>query len=104
MRQKIKAITDLAPTIHITETRHMIDFIGYYMKLFPIFSDIIITLNELTKKNAPFKWTKQYQKSLDYVKQVITTNPILVYPNPDKQYHLFTESSKHLEWHLYTVH
>ena len=33
---------------------------------------MIRPLNELTKKNVPFKWTKQCQKSLDYVKEVIT--------------------------------
>ena len=38
---------------------------------------------------------KQSQKTLDYVKEVINTNPILVYLNQDKQYNLFTDSSKH---------
>ena len=73
----------------------MIGLIGYYRKIFPILSDMIRPLIELTKKNIPFKWTKQCQRRLDYVKQVITTNPILVYPNPDKQYHLFMDSNKY---------
>ena len=33
---------------------------------------------------------------LDYVKEVITTNPILVYQDPHKQYYLFMDSSKHV--------
>ena len=33
--------------------------------------------------------------NLDYVKQVIASSPIIVYPDPDKQYHPFTDSSKH---------
>ena len=60
----------------------MFSLIGYYRKFFPIYSYMIRPLNELTKKNAPFKWTKVCQKSLDNVKQVITTNPILVYHLP----------------------
>ena len=43
----------------------------------------------------PFKWTEQCQSSLDYVKQIIATSPILTYPDPYKQYYLFTDSSKH---------
>ena len=43
----------------------------------------------------PFKWTDQCQKSLDYVKQITTTSPTLAYPDPEKQYYLFTDSSKH---------
>ena len=52
-------------------------------------------LNELTKKNIPFIWTKLCHKSLDYAKQVTTTSPILAYPDPDKQYYLFMDTSKH---------
>ena len=46
MRQKIKAITDMAPITNITEARHMIGLIEYYRKFFPIFSDMIRPLNE----------------------------------------------------------
>ena len=35
-------------------------------------------------------------QSLDYIKHIIMTSPILAYYDPDKQYYLFTESSKHL--------
>ena len=50
MRQKIKAITDLARVTNITEAQHMIGLLGYYRKFFPVFSDIIRSLNELTRK------------------------------------------------------
>ena len=41
MKQKVKAITDLAPTTKIAGARNMIGLIGYYRKFFPIFSDMI---------------------------------------------------------------
>ena len=40
MKQKVKAITEIAPTNNNTEARHIIGLIGYYRKLFPIFSDV----------------------------------------------------------------
>ena len=95
MTQKVKAITDLASATNITEARHMICLIAYYRKFFPIFSDMISLLNALTRKNIPFRWIDQCQKNLDYVKQIITTSPILAYPDPDKQCYLFTDSRKH---------
>ena len=95
MKQKIKAIMDLAPTTNITEAHHIIGLIGYYRKFFPIFSDTIRPLNKLTRKSVPFRWTDPSQRSLDYIKQVIATNPILVYQGPNKQYYLSTDSSKH---------
>ena len=56
LRQKIKAVSDLACTTNITVTWHMLGLIGYYRKYFPVFSDMIRPLNELTKKNISFKW------------------------------------------------
>ena len=59
LRQKMTAVTDLAPTTNITEVWHMVGLIGYYRKLFPVFSDMIRLLHELTRKNVPFNWTEQ---------------------------------------------
>ena len=57
MKQKVQAIKDLVPETNITEAYHMIGLISCYRKFFPVFSDIVQTLNELTQKNIPFKWT-----------------------------------------------
>ena len=57
VKQKIKAVADLAPATNITKARHIIGLVGYYRKLFPVFSDTIKPINELTRKNAPFQWT-----------------------------------------------
>ena len=56
VKQKIKAITDLAPATNITDARCIIGLVGYYRKFFPIFSNTIRSLNELTRKNISFKW------------------------------------------------
>ena len=86
---------NLAPATNITEARYMMCLKGYYRRFCSVFSDMIRPLNELTKEDVHFKWMEQCQKSLDYIKQVFTTNPILVYPDLDKQYYLFKDSSKH---------
>ena len=52
MKQKTKAIKNLAPATNITKARHMIGLIGYYRKFFPVFNDMIRPLNELTKKTC----------------------------------------------------
>ena len=84
MKQRVQAIMDLVPATNITEACHMIVLISYYRKFFPVFNAMMLLLNELTKNNIPFKWMKLCQKSLDYVKQVITSSPTLVYHDLDK--------------------
>ena len=63
MRQKTKAITDMAPTTNITEARHVIGLIEDYRNFFPAFSDMIRPLNKLTMKNVPFKWRDNVRKA-----------------------------------------
>ena len=41
MKQKEKAIIDLALATNISEVSHIVELIGYFRKFFPIFSDII---------------------------------------------------------------
>ena len=74
MKQMVQSMMDLLPATNITKVCYMISSISYYRKFFPAFRDIMLPLNKLTKKNVPLKWTKQCQKSLDYVKQVITSS------------------------------
>ena len=41
IKQKVKAINELAPTTNITKAGHIIGLKCYYRKFFPIFSDAI---------------------------------------------------------------
>ena len=50
MTQIVKVITDLALATITSDIRNTIGLIGYYRKIFPIFSDIIQPLNEFSKK------------------------------------------------------
>ena len=58
-------------------------------KFTPMFSLIVSPITSLTKKNIPC------QTALDTIKQAITNNPVLIYPDPNKQYHMFTNASNH---------
>ena len=60
-----------------------------------MFSFIVSPITSLTKKNIPFVWTAACQTALDTIKHAITNSPVLIYPDPNKEYHLFTDPSNH---------
>ena len=60
-----------------------------------MFSSVVSQITSFTKKHIPFVWTGASQTSLDTIKHVITNSPILIYLEPNKQYHLFTDASNH---------
>ena len=47
----------------------------------------------MLKKNVPFVWSKQCPDALDYLKEIFCNKPILLFPNPNKDYILYTDAS-----------
>ena len=47
----------------------------------------------MIKKNIPFNWSQKCQTSLDYLKDIFCSKPILQFPDPNKDYILYTDAS-----------
>ena len=95
LKQNVQAILNLAPPSNVTQVRHILGLASYYRKFTAMFSSIVSPITSLTKKNVPFVWTAVCQTALDTIKHAITNSPVLINPDPNKQYHLFTDASVH---------
>ncbi|KAG8172455.1 hypothetical protein JTE90_004429 [Oedothorax gibbosus] len=51
-------------------------------------------LHRLTEKQQKFTWTPECDEAFDHLKSVLTSAPILAYPEPDKMFILDTDASK----------
>ena len=47
----------------------------------------------LTRKYAHFKWSDVHQKAFEFLKESLTTVPLLVYPDLNKPHVLYTDAS-----------
>ena len=92
--EKTFAIKDFAPPTNVHEVQVAMGMFNYYRKYIPNFAEIAKSIVGLTKKNTKFQWTEKCQLEFDTLKKYLTEGPILVYPDPDKDYHLFTDVSK----------
>ena len=95
LKQKVQAIIDLAPSFNETQGRHLLGLASYFRKFIPMFSLLVYPITSLKKKNASFVWTASCQTALDMIKHTITNSSVLIYPDPNKQHHLFTNLSNH---------
>ena len=75
--------------------KQFLGLVGYYHKFIPRFSDIARPLNALTRKGHEFIWDIVCEQSFQMLKQMLTQEPILVYPDPSKLYVLFMDASKY---------
>ena len=91
--EKLDAIKNLPPAKNMDEAHQILELLGYYKSFTPAHADITIPITNLLQKNVPFVWSQQCQAVLDYVKEIFCSKPILQFPNPNKDYVLYTDTS-----------
>ena len=93
--EKLDSIDDMPTPRTLKEVKQFLGLVGYYRKFIPRFLDIARALNALTRKDHEFMWDPICEQPFQLLKQMLTQEPILVYPDPSKQYVLFTDASKY---------
>ncbi len=68
---------------------------GFYRKHIDHFSHLAAPLTDLTRKNQPFRWTVDCQRTFEDLKDKLVTSPILVKANLSKRFILETDASQH---------
>lgn len=66
---------------------------GYYRRFIPKFSHIAKPLNDLLKKDVSFQWTSTQQLAFEELKNILTNDIILQYPDFTKDFILTTDAS-----------
>ena len=90
---KAHVIRNMVPSKCVTEVRSFIGMCSYYRRFIPNFSAMAKPLINLMKKFAKFEWTKECQIAFDFLKESLSTVPLLAYPDTSKSYILYTDAS-----------
>lgn len=67
---------------------------NYYRRFIPNFSTISYPLTYLRKKRVPFLWTNECENAFQQIKQILTSSPILTYPDFTKQFKVTVDASQ----------
>ena len=93
MPDKINTVLRIKPPSNVKEAKLALGIMGYIASFIPMYSEVVRHINRLMRKNVPFVWDQKCQNSLDLAKEILTSPPVLVYPDPNEKYHLFTDAS-----------
>ena len=75
------------------ELHHFLGLTSYYRKFVPLFADITKALNKLLLKTTKFQWSAECQSAFEHCNKALCVKPFLQYPNIEKPYTLFSDSS-----------
>ena len=101
--EKLESIKQMPTPRTPREIKQFLGLIGYYRKFIPKFSDVARPLMNLTKKDIPYEWTSECPQTFEMLKNLLTQEPILKYPDPGKLYTLYTDASKYAWSYCYIV-
>ena len=90
---KIQAIQNTPIPTTVKKIRSYLGLCGYYRRYIHRFSEIARPLTSLTKKHAQFHWTPECQRAFDMLKSKITSPPVLIHPDPNRSFTLWTDAS-----------
>ena len=90
---KVEAIKAILPPANRRQLRRFIGMINFQKEMWPRRSAMLRPLTRLTSKNVPFKWTDVEQKAFDEIKQKITQDTMLRFPDFNKPFDVHTDAS-----------
>ena len=77
------------------ELRSFIGMINFYRDMWQKRSELLSPLSALTSKAVPWKWTDIEQKAFEAIKQMISKETLLTFPNFQKPFHVHADASKY---------
>ena len=91
---KIAGITEWPKEISTVKgVRTVLGVCSYHRMFIPRFSFIAAPLFRLTCKDIPFIWDKDCHQAVQNLKKAVTSAPVLVRPDPNRQFELEVDAS-----------
>ncbi|KAL0549264.1 hypothetical protein IC582_013745 [Cucumis melo] len=91
---KIEAVTGWTRPSTVSEVRSFLGLAGYYRRFVENFSRIATPLTQLTRKGAPFVWSKAGKDSFQNLKQKLVTAPVLTVSDGSGSFVIYSDASK----------
>jgi hypothetical protein len=92
---KLKGVADWPAPAKLKEVQAFMGFANFYQRFINGFSEIARPLNNLAKKNNPWKWEEEQQKAFKQLKKRFMEGPVLKMPDPGKQYRIKCDASNY---------
>ena len=91
--QKTQAVKNFSIPTNATMVKQFLGLSNYYRRFIQNYAIVAEPLYKLTRKETGFQWSETCQDAFDTLKNKLISAPILVYPEFDKPFLLYTDAS-----------
>lgn len=90
---KVTAVVKAATPTNVTEVRSFLGLVQFYSSFVPKLAEIAFPLYRLLQKDVEFKWSEQCERSFRLIKEIMTSDQVLVPFDTTKPVVLATDAS-----------
>ena len=90
---KLQAVLEFPVPTNVKQLRSFLGLTSYYRRFIPQFAKIAGPLHALTKKSSDFMWTAVCQGAFEKLRSLLTSAPVLAYPDFCVPFILETDAS-----------
>ena len=92
-QDKVTAICNWPEPCKVKNIQSFLGFMNFYHRFIFNYSDIVVPLTRLTRKDAPWNFSKDCRRSFNRLKEAFTTAPILTHNQPGAPITVETDAS-----------
>ena len=89
----VQKIANCSKPITKTKVQSFLGLASFYRHFIRDFLRIAWPLYNLTKQDVIFSWSEDCEETFNYLKNCLTSHPVVVYPNFTKSFYLYTDVS-----------
>ena len=93
--KKVEAICRISAPRNRRQLRHFLGMVNYYRDMWRRRSHILAPLSALASDKKPWKWGPEEQKAFEEIKEVVSEETLLMFPQFDKPFHVYTDASNY---------
>ena len=91
--EKVEKVRNYPIPNNLRSLQQFLGLVSYYRRFIPNCSKVTNPLHCLTRKDVPFIWSDSCQESFDRLKMLLTSTPVLAFPNFQQPFILETDAS-----------
>lgn len=91
--EKVKAVMNISRPHDLHTVRAFLGLTRYFRRYIPGYAAVSAPIERLKQKGVQFEWTEDYEAAFRQLKRRLMKPPILVYPDFNKRFKLYVDSS-----------